>query len=539
MKHPIATLVTSLAPAPYGWAALSAALLLTQRILVVAVAVELALAPHARTDTLLVGGALAAIFALHGAVRGALRVRLRTRLHVAALDALLAGDVVRTSPLEDDDAQTAVHQGTHQGIQLLGDTLPNVAGDAIAALVLGTYVAVVQPTRVVIVGGVALIVATLAVVVTRRMVAGSSNRAWRAYSRVYEDLFAALGARLELIANGRDAAFRADAGKNIAEYQRIAGRSERLSAIAGRAPILAAAIAVAGALLLDRSVRGPAGAASLADIAVFATVVPAFLGLARSAHDIQRNIGDVRPLATLLSGPRRDEGGVAPVPSLPAVIAWRDVAYAYPGAHAAVDDPSKRPLVLEDLSIEWRPGQVLLLSGPNGSGKSTCVRLLLGLARPVAGDITIGGVDLFSIDLSQWRKKIAYLPQRPFLPERASVREAMKLLARDADDATLRAALERIDVWRALGGREKSPLEVSVGTLSAGQRQRVAVARVLATDAPLLILDEPDANLDADGIRLVAAILRDVAATRMVAVIAHTDQLLALGDTLVTLSAAA
>lgn len=115
----------------------------------------------------------------------------------------------------------------------------------------------------------------------------------------------------------------------------------------------------------------------------------------------------------------------------------------------------------------------------------------------------------------------------------------MRLLARDAGDEALRAALERIDVWRTLGGRGESPLDVRVGTLSAGQRQRVAVARVLAMDAPLVIVDEPDANLDADGIRLVAAILRDLAATRMVAVIAHTDQLIALGDTLVRLSAAA
>ncbi len=529
VNPPISTLLSALTPAPYALGALSAVLLLVERVLGVTIAVRLVEQTPSRA--LLFTGLLAVVFAMRGATRGALRVRARALVHAAAVDALLTGDVVRTSPLADDDAQTAVHEGAHRSVLLISETLPNVMGDALGALVLGAYAVVVQPARVVAVGGVALVVAALAVVAVRRITLGTEGRAWRAYMPVYEDLLTALGARLELVANGKHALFRADTEKRLDEYRRAAAQAERLSAAAGRAPVLAAALAVAGVLLLDRSVRGSSGTTSLADVAVFASIVPAFLGLTRGAHEIQQKMAGLRPLASLLAVPRRAHGGTAPVPPLPATVIWRDVAYAYPRPDG---QPAVR--VLAHLSIRWDHGQILLFAGPNGSGKSTCVRLLLGLARPLEGEITVGGVDLFSLDLSRWRQHIAYLPQRPFLAERATVRAAMKLLARDASDEALEAALVRIDVWRTLGGRGESPLDVRIGTLSAGQRQRVAVARVLALDTPLLVFDEPDANLDAEGIRLVSLILKELAATRMVVVIAHTDQLIALGGTLVKLS---
>jgi ABC-type transport system involved in cytochrome bd biosynthesis fused ATPase/permease subunit len=179
---------------------------------------------------------------------------------------------------------------------------------------------------------------------------------------------------------------------------------------------------------------------------------------------------------------------------------------------------------------------VLVLQGRNGSGKSTLLRLLLGLARPLSGAITVGGADLFDLDLDAWRRSVAFLPQRPYVPERATVREAIGLLVRDASDDEMRASLTRVGLWAALAAHAPDPLETRVGTLSVGERQRLALARMLCQPSAVVLLDEPDANLDAEGIALVARLVRELSQDRMVAVAAHTPALLAVAEQIVALS---
>ena len=100
----------------------------------------------------------------------------------------------------------------------------------------------------------------------------------------------------------------------------------------------------------------------------------------------------------------------------------------------------------------------------------------------------------------------------------------------------MRAVLEKVEVWAPLAASSANPLDVRIGTLSVGQRQRVALARVLAVDAPVLLLDEPDANLDHAGILRVRAIVEELSPTKMIAVVAHTEELFDLAGTLVRLS---
>ncbi len=114
-----------------------------------------------------------------------------------------------------------------------------------------------------------------------------------------------------------------------------------------------------------------------------------------------------------------------------------------------------------------------------------------------------------------------------------TVAQAIHLLASevDATPAAMEATLGRLALWPVLLRRNPAaPLEVTLGTLSAGEKQRVAIARVLLRRTPLLLLDEPDANLDAEGIALVAQIIRDEARSRMVLVVAHSPALLATVD---------
>jgi ATP-binding cassette subfamily C protein CydD len=152
--------------------------------------------------------------------------------------------------------------------------------------------------------------------------------------------------------------------------------------------------------------------------------------------------------------------------------------------------------------------------------------------------VRVGGVDVFSLDLRAWRRNVAFLPQRPYLGEETTtVRECMRLVVRDVPDDDMRESLARVALWEALARTvADDPLSTCVRTLSAGQKQRLALARVLCQKAPVVVLDEPDANLDRAGIELVAALVRELRGEHMVAIAAHTPELVAAADLRVTLA---
>jgi ABC-type transport system involved in cytochrome bd biosynthesis fused ATPase/permease subunit len=112
----------------------------------------------------------------------------------------------------------------------------------------------------------------------------------------------------------------------------------------------------------------------------------------------------------------------------------------------------------------------------------------------------------------------------------------MRLLAPDAEGDVLERALVQVRLWPVLSTRSPgSPLDARIGSLSAGEKQRLALARVLARRSPLLLLDEPDANLDAQGLELLVTLLRELAPGRMIAVAAHTPRLIAVADRVLAL----
>ena len=155
-------------------------------------------------------------------------------------------------------------------------------------------------------------------------------------------------------------------------------------------------------------------------------------------------------------------------------------------------------LVLQDISFAVRPGTFLAVAGPNGAGKSTLLNLLAGLLKPQSGAILVEGVDLRSCSVPARARKIAVVRQE-FIPAFGfSVAETV-LMARtlhygrlgfetEADRGLVRRALELTDT----AGFAVRPL----GSLSAGERQRVFIARGLAQDTPILLLDEPTSFLD-------------------------------------------
>lgn len=183
--------------------------------------------------------------------------------------------------------------------------------------------------------------------------------------------------------------------------------------------------------------------------------------------------------------------------------------------------------VLDGADLELAPGELVALTGASGAGKSTLAALLLRFAAPDAGRITCCGIDLAQVDQRAWRERVAWVPQRPRLFA-GTLADNVRLGAPGASDAQVRAALRAaagIDV-AAIG--LDTPLGEGGWVLSAGQVQRVGVARALLRDAPLLILDEPTANLDAES---AAMVTRSIAAqARTTLVITHRPELAERAD---------
>ncbi len=184
-----------------------------------------------------------------------------------------------------------------------------------------------------------------------------------------------------------------------------------------------------------------------------------------------------------------------------------------------------------------QPGRVTVLTGPNGSGKSSLVSVILGLLAPDEGAVVVGDTDLDDVDLAAYRRQIAWLPQLPVVIP-GTVAENLALFGEpDPDLLTAAAAATGFDeVLAGLPGGLSAELGAGGSGLSAGQRQRLALTRVLASPAALLLLDEPTAHLDADSEDgVLAAIAERAARGATVLMVAHHPVAVGGGDAVVAL----
>ncbi|MGW7225750.1 thiol reductant ABC exporter subunit CydD [Streptomyces cyaneofuscatus] len=200
--------------------------------------------------------------------------------------------------------------------------------------------------------------------------------------------------------------------------------------------------------------------------------------------------------------------------------------------HEGRTDPS-----LDAASLTVEPGETVALVGPSGVGKSTLLNVVLGFAVPDEGHVRIGGRDLAELDPERWRSRIAWVPQRPHLFA-GTIAENVRLARPDADDEAVVAALRdagAYDFVAELPDGERTLLGEDGAGLSAGQRQRLALARAFLADRPLLLLDEPTASLDGETEAGIVDAVRRLAAGRTVLLVVHRPALLAVADRVVTL----
>ena len=205
------------------------------------------------------------------------------------------------------------------------------------------------------------------------------------------------------------------------------------------------------------------------------------------------------------------------------LISFANVSYQY---------PSSQEPVVEHATFELQPGTLTALVGPSGAGKSTLMHMLLGFIPPLDGSIRVNGTDLASLDPEAWRAMLAWVPQQPYLFN-DSIAANLRLASPQARDAQLWAALEQAqlaETVRSLPDELETPINERGARLSGGQAQRLALARAYLKDAPLLLLDEPTAHLDAQTGAAVSAALSAWRARRMVLVIAHLPETMQQAD---------
>ncbi|MFY2764537.1 ABC transporter transmembrane domain-containing protein [Arenimonas sp. MALMAid1274] len=234
--------------------------------------------------------------------------------------------------------------------------------------------------------------------------------------------------------------------------------------------------------------------------------------------EVQRAAGGMARINELLQ-----ERTALAVPAPPAMlpvpvrgrIAMQDVVFHYP----------TRPdrAALQDFSLVVEPGETVALVGPSGAGKSTVFQLLLRFHDPEAGQVSVDGVDLRSLDPAQLRRHVALVPQDPVIFG-ASARENIRYGRLEADAAQIEAAArsaEAHEFLQALPEGYDSELGERGARLSGGQQQRLAIARALLKDAPILLLDEATSALDAQSERAVQQALERLMQGRTTLVIAH------------------
>jgi thiol reductant ABC exporter CydD subunit len=205
-----------------------------------------------------------------------------------------------------------------------------------------------------------------------------------------------------------------------------------------------------------------------------------------------------------------------------------------------VSYPGRFGPALDGVSLTVAEGEMLALVGPSGCGKSTLLSVLLGLVTPELGEVRVGGVDLAELDIDAWRSRLAWVPQRPHL-FKVSIAQNVRLGRPDASTDEVWSAIAAAGLTDAVH-RLPDGLETVLGDrgagLSAGERQRVALARAFLRDAPLLLLDEPTANLDGETERDIVRTIGRLAEGRTVVLVAHRPALIGMADRVLSLAPA-
>ncbi|WP_030666023.1 thiol reductant ABC exporter subunit CydD [Streptomyces cellulosae] len=380
----------------------------------------------------------------------------------------------------------------------------------------------------------AIIVGTLPLIPVFMMLIGWAtqsrmDRQWRLLSRLSGHFLDVVAGLPTLKVFGRAKAQAESIRRITGEYRQATMRTLRIAFISSFALELLATLSVA-LVAVTIGMRLVHGDMDLYIGLVVLVLAPeAYLPLRQVGaqyHAAAEGLAAAEEIFSVLETPVPVSGsGAVPAGGL----AFEGVSVRYPGRSGDA---------VTDVSFAVESGETVALVGPSGAGKSTLLNVVLGFVRPSEGRVSVGGVDLAEADLEEWRSRVAWVPQRPHLFA-GTIAENVRLARPDAEDSAVRraladaGALEFVDVLPQGAG---TVLGEDGAGLSAGQRQRLALARAFLADRPVLLLDEPTAALDGATEGEVVEAVRRLAVGRTVLLVVHRPALLSVADRVVRLA---
>ncbi|MCL7426271.1 thiol reductant ABC exporter subunit CydD [Streptomyces sp. YS415] len=380
----------------------------------------------------------------------------------------------------------------------------------------------------------AIIVGTLPLIPVFMMLIGWAtqsrmDRQWRLLSRLSGHFLDVVAGLPTLKVFGRAKAQAESIRRITGEYRQATMRTLRIAFLSSFALELLATISVA-LVAVTIGMRLVHGEMDLYVGLVILVLAPeAYLPLRQVGaqyHAAAEGLAAAEEIFAVLETPVPESGSGA-VPS--GALAFEGVTVRYPGRFGDA---------LSDVSFVVQPGETVALVGPSGAGKSTLLNVLLGFVRPAEGRVRIGGADLTGLDLERWRSMIAWVPQRPHLFA-GTIAENVRLARPNADDTAVARALEEAgarEFVAALPQGADTVLGEDGAGLSAGQRQRLALARAFLADRPVLLLDEPTAALDGATEAEIVTAVRRLAVGRTVLLVVHRPALLGIADRVIRLA---
>ncbi|MEI9939904.1 MAG: ATP-binding cassette domain-containing protein [Pseudomonadota bacterium] len=434
-------------------------------------------------------------------------------------------------PIEQLESEIA--KGVPWVEAMVAVTVPSIVGNAVTLPIIAWLSWVRVGTRATLIASAALTCgATLGAFIARQ-VGRLGTIAWDSYQPVARLIESGFRGRVELGIHLRSRTHREGLRAAVARWSVAERRLFVWGSVAGRlVPAATALSALAIAALagyrplalmhqvMDQPSRSVVAASLLA-----LTALPVLIALARGIADWSTEWPHLNALALFVGLAR----GEKPSPSAhvsgdssPGSIRAERVRFQYPGRRAG------EPGTVVEASVVWESGETLAIGGTNGSGKTTLTWLLMGIIEPDAGTVVVE-MDGRVCPPSALAGRIAYLPQQPYFEELQSVDDAIRFIAPNATDTEIRALVSTLLEDRFVGD-VRTLLDRNVMSLSVGERRVVALARVLLRKSQLVILDEPEANLDGLLRQRVMKALRDAKSDCRMLIVSHDDAFVAIAD---------
>ena len=467
------------------------------------------------------------LFTLRGlATFGSLTLLARAGNRVVAeiqrrvFDALLGQDMRFFHERHSAEFTTRLSMAANGMRDAMQAAITSISRDVLTAAGLAVVMAVQDP----LLAGLTLLTLPVAMLTLGRLIVKIRKFARRSFdgtTRIVETLQeAVLGARIVKSFNLEDK-MRERMSLAVREVERSANRMASTAAISAPISDMLAGFAV-GAVIFYGSWRVTVQHADPGALFSFITALllayEPLKRLGKSNLDIQNGLVGARMIYEILDAPRVEAQGSG-LPKLDVSngrIAFENARFGY-----RADEP-----VLKGVDFVAEPNMTTALVGPSGGGKSTIVALIQRFFPLDGGRISIDGVDISGVDIHSLRARIAFVSQDVFL-FRGSIRENIALGRPNATPAEIVSAAEKAHAHDFIVGFANG-YDTNVGEqgaqLSGGQRARIAIARAILKDAPILLLDEPTAALDSESEREIQKALDALRLGRTTIVVAHRLQ---------------